>query len=412
MAIGPEPKQGLNILYVGTLPPHPGGSAISCFQLLAGFAGLGHSVRALAPITPEALRSGDLFAASYPNIHVTRFLVPYFDNALPIPSAAEYREVERAQIQEKLPLLISSNRPDVVLIGRESFAWEVPGIAMAHSIPSIMLIRGGSRTARLLNGRYPDDLAHRLLVEYRKVNLIVAVAKHLTEGLQRLGFERVKTIPNAVNLRQFSPKPKNVALLRKLAIKDDDVVVMHVANLQMRKRSLNLVSSSVSALQQDRRLVYVIVGDGPLRETMENTCREKQISEKFRFVGWIEYDRMPDYINLADIVVMPSEAEGMARVYLETQACARVLLASDIPAAREVIVDGETGLLFSKGDIDDLTAKTLLAASDPKFRGDIGRKAREQVKGHSLIDAVTTFATTMEDAIRQHRESLSDRAVL
>jgi glycosyltransferase involved in cell wall biosynthesis len=55
---------------------------------------------------------------------------------------------------------------------------------------------------------------------------------------------------------------------------------------------------------------------------------------------------MPDYINLADIVVMPSAAETQALVYLETQACARLLLASDIPGAREVIVDGETGLLF------------------------------------------------------------------
>jgi len=368
-------------------------------------AGLGHSIRALAPITPEALRSGDLVAVSHPEIHVTRFLVPYFDNALPIPSLAEYREVERAQIQEQLPLLISSGRPDVVLIGRESFAWEVPEIARAHSIPSIMVIRGGSRTARFLEARDPDDLASRLLVEYRKVNLIVSVATHLAEGLRRLGLKDVKTIPNAVNLRQFVPKPKNVTLLRELAIKDDEVVVMHVANLQMRKRSLDLVSSSVPALQQDPRLVYVIVGDGPLRGAMEDACRQKHVSERFRFVGWIGYDRMPEYINLADIVVMPSEAEGMARVYLETQACARVLVASDIPAAREIIVDGETGLLFRKGDIDDLTAKTLLAASDPKLRGEIGREARKRAMAHSLIDAVTAYVATMEEVVRRHRTS-------
>ena len=69
---------------------------------------------------------------------------------------------------------------------------------------------------------------------------------------------------------------------------------------------------------------------------------------RVRFAGWIDYARMPDYINLGDIVVMPSESEGLARVYLEAQACARVLVASDIPPAREVVTEGETGLLFPR----------------------------------------------------------------
>ena len=50
---------------------------------------------------------------------------------------------------------------------------------------------------------------------------------------------------------------------------------------------------------------------------MEDACRRMGIVERVRFVGWIDYDRMPDYLNLADIVVMPSEAETQARVYLE-----------------------------------------------------------------------------------------------
>jgi len=52
---------------------------------------------------------------------------------------------------------------------------------------------------------------------------------------------------------------------------------------------------------------------------------------------------MPEYLNLADMVVMPSETEGLALVCLEAQACERVLIASDIPASREVIEEGSTG---------------------------------------------------------------------
>jgi glycosyltransferase involved in cell wall biosynthesis len=117
----------------------------------------------------------------------------------------------------------------------------------------------------------------------------------------------------------------------------------------------------------------------------------------------MDYARVPAYVNLTDIVVMPSETEGLARVYLETQVCERLLLASDIPAAREVIVDGETGLLFRTGDIDDLTAKTLLVAGDPELRTRIGRQARARAIRHTLDDVVAAYAATLEEVVRRHR---------
>ena len=67
----------LDILYVGTLPPHQGGSAISAAQLLGAFSRRGHTVRALAPATAAQLENGDPFAAQEPGIAVKRFPVPY-----------------------------------------------------------------------------------------------------------------------------------------------------------------------------------------------------------------------------------------------------------------------------------------------------------------------------------------------
>jgi glycosyltransferase involved in cell wall biosynthesis len=312
-----------------------------------------------------------------------------------------YRERESTAIRDGLNGLIASHRPDVLLIGRESFAWDGPEIARSHGLPSVMAIRGGSRTAKLFDGGYPEVLGQRLLREYRKTALLITVAEHLTESLLRLGFSIVKTIPNAVDLGRFYPRPKEAGLLRVLDIRAGDVVVMHVANFQARKRSLDLVTSAQLALERDRRLVYVMVGDGPLRQVMEGACRQARIHGRFRYVGWVEYGRVPDYINLADIVVMPSESEGLSRVYLETQACGRLLLASDIPPAREVIVHGETGFLFRTADIEDLTAKTLLAACDADLRAGVGRKARESAEARSLDRAVAAYAAALSEVARQ-----------
>lgn len=391
----------LYILYVGTLPPHPGGGAISCSQLIIGFANLGHRVRALAPITVEALRSGDDFSASHPQITVTRFPVSQFHDDPNILPSVEYHRQERDQIREILPVMIAKERPDVIIVGRGRFVLYVPDIAKAYSIPCI-LRTAGATTLGILKGAFPEALAQKLITNYFKLNLIISPAKHLAESIQKLNIHKIKVIPNAVDLQQFYPQPKDEVLLRELDIQED-IIAVHVSNLKTLKRPLDIVSSAEQVLKINSNLAYVVVGDGLYRGAMEEACQKKKISDKFRFIGWIDYSRVPAYINVADIVVMPSEAEAQARVYLETQACARLLLASDIPGAREVIVDGETGILFRKGNIDDLTTKVLLAARDLKLRAVIGQKAREQVKSHSIENALTEYIATFKEVIQEFK---------
>jgi glycosyltransferase involved in cell wall biosynthesis len=394
--------QRLDILYVGTLPPHPGGSAISGSQLIVEFARLGHRVRALSPITAEALAAGDRFATSHPEIEITRFAVPYFETSPDRPPPAGYRRLEHEQIQELLPMLIAKERPDVIFIGRETFAWHVPDIAQAAAVPSVLRIAGGT-TGAILTRAYPEAMARQLFEQFRKIHLIITPAAHLTDSLRLLTGHHIMTIPNAVDLQQFAPAPKDAGLLRELAIQGDDVVVMHASNLKPVKRPLDVVHSAERALRHNPKLVYVIVGDGACRQPMEDLCARRGLSERFRFVGWIEYARLPRYMNLADLVIMPSDSEGLARVYLETQACARLLLASDIPAAREVITDGETGLLFRTGDIDDLTTKTLAAAGDPELRARIGRQASRRVRANAIERAVAAYVDAIGSVVSKHR---------
>jgi glycosyltransferase involved in cell wall biosynthesis len=395
--------RSLNLLFVGTLPPRLGGAAIANSQLLNGCSALGHIVRALAPIPDEALHSPDTFAIDSPRLSVTRYRIPAFENSPDVPASEHHRQLEGQQIQTMLPALIAEKRPDIIIIGREAFAWYVPDLAKAYNIPCLLMVHGATTTG-ILNGSYPAALAQQLLDQYRRVNLIVTPARHMAENLRRLGLEHIRVIPNGVDLQHFSPRPKSEVLLRQLALRDADLTVVHVSNLKSLKRPLDIVSSAERALQQNPALVYVIVGDGPCRVQMEDACRSHNLGERFRFVGEVAHKHIPDYINLADMVVMPSAAETQALVYLETQACARLLLASDIPGAREVIVDGETGFLFRMGDIDDLTAKTLFAAHDQRRRTDIGSKAHEYVQAHSLSKAVTTYAATLEDVVRQHQQ--------
>ncbi|MFI5365317.1 MAG: glycosyltransferase family 4 protein [Candidatus Binatia bacterium] len=395
------PSPCLNILYAGTLPPHPGGSAIVGAQLLTRLAEWGHTIRALAPITAEALQAGDRFTAAHPALQVRRFVVPFFESAPNNAPPESYRTCEGRQVRDGLERLIAMERPDIIVIGRETFAFHVPDIAVQHGLPSVVLAHGATTTGMLM-GTIPAAVAERLRAQCRRVQKIVLVAEHLAERYRHWGLSHCEVIQNGVDLAQFRPQPKDAALLRQLAIETDDVVVAHLSNMKDLKRPLDVVWSAMQALQQHPRLVYLIVGDGAFRGRMQEICRQERIDDRFRFVGWVEHEAVSDYINLADIVVMPSESEALALVYLETLACGRLLLASDIAAAREVIVDGENGWLFQKGDVDELAAKTVLAATHGDVRAAIGRRAREMITTHDLNTVAMAYARTFTEIVQRY----------
>lgn len=373
-------------------------------HVLCGLARHGHTIHAAAPTTEEKLKSGDKFAEDHPEINLERIIVPYFATSPDFLSPKKYRKTEGRQIREILTAKISGEKPDVMIIGRESFAWYVPDISLANSIPSVLLIQGGT-THGILQRTIPGKTAQELLEHFRKVTLIISVARHLISPLQKFGLQNIKVIQNAIDTRQFYPRPKDSGLLRELGILKEDTVIAHISNLKILKRPMDIIDSAQIALRRNSTLRYLIIGDGPLRQTMEEACRKYNISNRFIFLGWIDHPSVPGYLNLADVVVMPSEAEGLPLVYLEAQACGKLLLSSDIPAASEVIVPGETGLLFRKGDIQDMTDKILLAAGNPGLREEMGQKARLSLKNDSLEDMVNLYEDALRETVTQFRAS-------
>ena len=398
MSRAPAPP-GRSLLWTGVLPPHQGGAAVSGFQMLVGLAQCGYRIRSLAPITAEMADSGRAFDTAHPELGISRFQVPYAETSPHTPASDAYRDIEQGSIETELSSLIAAERPDVLILGRETFAWRTPSLAERRALPCILRIAGGF-LAGVVDGTYPTHLVSQWVDQVRKVDLIIGQTESVAANLRALGLSRIRIIPNAVDLDRFVPAPKDERLRRELDVDGDRVVIMHVSNLKPLKRALDIVESATVALRQNPRLIYVIVGDGIDRQRMEAACREHGIGDRFRFVGWVPYDRIPAYLNLADVVVMPSASEAQARVYLETQACARTLLASDIVGARHIIEHERTGLLFRCGDVTDLTDKTLAAAADPALRARVGNNARRRVTVHSLRDVAAAYGHAIEDVVR------------
>ena len=391
----PMSPDGAAILYVGALPPESGGSPHVGGLLVAGLAERGHRVRAISPITAEAQQDGDAFARAHPVLPVTRVVGP----PPPVDDArAEdaYRREQSERFRRVVVVELAGDRPDVLVASNTSMAVHLPALQAAYDVPCVLIVHGPT-VLGMLAGTVPAD--RDLLSGLRRTDRLVAVAPHLARALCRLGLDDSCVIENPVDVSRFAPGRKDPALMEALAVTREDLVVAHVSRLGSVKRPLDIVFSAEHALRSNPRLLYLILGDGPLRAPMQEACAQRGVTPRFRFVGRVDHAAVPAHLNLADVVVMPSESEGQCLVYLETQACGRVLLASDIPAAVDVVIDGETGLLFRKGDIAHLAAKTLEAAADPDLRAAIGARARQAAEAHSVDKVVTSYETLFREAI-------------
>ena len=392
----------MNILCISTLPPHPGGSAVSNALLSAGFAAYGHRVRVLSPVTAETIPDATAFADRHPRLEITRFEVPYFEIAPNFAATTEYRRVEGDRIRTLLPAMIAAERPDLLFMGRETFAWHVPDIARAHGIPSVLRL-AGSATWGILGGTLPAPEAEALLASYRKADALISPAHHLAESIARYDVPPVRTIWNPVDLRRFHPRAKNPDLMRRLGIEDRHLVVAHISNLKSMKRPFDILDAAHALREVEVPLRFLIVGDGPCRGELESRCRREGLTSLVQFVGWIDPEDVSEYLNLADLVAQPSVSEAQSRVYLETQASGRVLLASDIPAAREVIEDGTTGVLFRLGDGLDLAAKIDSLIRAPERRRTIGRNARARVEAHAVPTVVQAYLAALVAVVSSPR---------
>jgi glycosyltransferase involved in cell wall biosynthesis len=407
--VTPPHKAALNILALAPLPFYCDGKMTFVMggtnfyaALLPGLARLGHTVRVIAQaLTAQEGQHRTGLAWDFPNLTVEWFALEYRSGSTPPPAA--FLESEKRRLTPLFDRLVHEQRPDVVLIGRQDLVWNGLDCCRAHELPAL-LIPHSAPLAAFKFGAYPQAARQALLDRFYQVDCIVAVAQHLADLLISLGLTRVCTILNNVaDPARFFPAPKDSQLLQKLQIASHQLVVSHCSNLRPKKRPLDLVHAAERVLRSYPETVYLIVGDGPCRQEMEGLGKEKNIATSFRYVGEVAPEEMPRYLNLSDIVVLPSEREGLSLVCREVQACGRVLLTSDIPAAREAIIDRETGVLFRMGDIDDLAAKTLVLAQDPLLRQQIGGKARIAALAQTPEQWVHAYVEVLQQTAAHYR---------
>ena len=262
--------------------------------------------------------------------------------------------------------------------------------ARLAGVPAVATVHG-------LNTRTCFNWASRLIAVSN------AVKQHLVQ--QGLPVSRITVVHNGVDLRQLTRSYQGAELRRAWAIPESCPLLVTVGRLVPEKGHRDLLQALrlLAARPEWRELRLLMVGTGVLAEPLQAEAEQLGLQDR---VIWAGFQRdVPQFVQAADVFVLPSIREGLSLSALEAMALAKPVVACRVGGTPEVVVDGETGLLVSPAAPEELAAALETLLRDPPRAAAMGAAGARRVQAEFDLDHMVSRIETI------YRELLSLRAV-
>lgn len=195
-------------------------------------------------------------------------------------------------------------------------------------------------------------------------------------------------------------------------VPEDALVVLFCAKFLVRKRPRDALQAFARANVHGSYLV--MVGDGPLAQSLREEASKLGIENRVRFIGLIKYSRLPEVYAASDVLVFPSEHEPYGLPVNEAMICGVPVIVSDrVGAGYDLVTEGETGFVYPSGDVDRLTEILRDVVSDREKLKRMGEAARKRMQSWSPREnaEATIEALSSALAIGNPAEGLGGRRV-
>lgn len=157
-----------------------------------------------------------------------------------------------------------------------------------------------------------------------------------------------------------------------------------VGRLEKIKGHIHMLNAFSMIAKKNKSLMLYVIGEGGERRTLENYCKENNLSERVVFTGFVQNPE--EYTSKAIIVVVPSLIEPFGLIVLEAQAQNTPVIGFDIPALNEIIIDNETGLLVPAYNAVILYEKIVNLLDNESYRRKLSNSAYQRLTNSFSID--------------------------
>ncbi len=302
------------------------------------------------PVWPQALRS-------------TAWLVP-----------GRMGRVRRGMLARRVSAVILDGSHELKTVGLAAHQMNVPHVILRRGIPQPL-------TPGWANRWLMRNVVTRLIANSQAT--LDAMAGGFPEDMERL---RPRVIYNGVEPAGWQP-PATRPPTGRIAV---------VGRLEWEKG----VDRAIQALHLLRRRMghatLRVIGEGSQRVNLETLVGELGLADAVEFTGHSSDVR--HLLNECDVLVLPSRWEGFGFVLVEAMLLEMPTVAFDLPAAREVILDGTTGLLVPQDDIDALAGALGAILATPGRARTLGMAGRMRALSQFTLDRA---AAELEQVLRE-----------
>jgi glycosyltransferase involved in cell wall biosynthesis len=243
--------------------------------------------------------------------------------------------------------------------------------------------------------RYKIDL---FLSRWNKAMVVVAesIQKRLTA--HNIPEEKIYVIENGVDTDIFRPSSQICMEVRKeLGIPAERKVVGLIGRMVPLKNHSIFLQAAGEVLKEIKNVCFLIAGDGPLKENIQNHALSLGITDKVIFTGWrTDIERI---ITALDILVLCSQIEGHNIVILEAMSCGKPVIGTDVQGIRSIITDDKNGVLVPEGDSTALAKTISYLLNNPPKAETLGISARNFIKEKYSITRMVADYTNLYQSL-------------
>ena len=300
-------------------------------------------------------------------------------------------------VTPELSSIITRGRFDAFIVQGWMTASYLQAIRACKRTGTPILVRGDSHLATprspwLRAVKWP---AYRWLISQFDGYLVVgsrARAYVLHYGARA---DRCFDAPHSVDNQFFAShadaiRHERPSLRRECGVPEDGPAALFVGKL-IDGKAADVFIESVARAAAHTSLTGLIVGDGPLRPTLEALAR--RLNAPVRFAGFLNQTQLVRAYAMSDVLVVPSVSETWGLVINEAMASGLpAVVSSGVGAADDLVLPGRTGDVFPVGDVNALSTILVRVASDATYRAALGRNARAHI---CRFDTAATAAGTV-----------------
>ena len=360
--------------------PHSNGVTNSLLRVIEHLTARGDEAMVIAPES-----KGSQGPVRYGIASITR---------LPAMGLPRYRDV-RVSLSGvgRISRILEKYEPDVVhLASPFMLGWSAVRACNELGLPTVAIYQTDVPSfARGYNGRWAESILwNRILNLHNRADLTLAPSTYTMRQLEQLGVERLKLWPRGVDAARFHPSKRSQELRDRFA-PHGEVIVGYVGRLAAEKRVEDL-----GRLTEVEGMSLVIVGEGPAHQKL------KAMLPKAHFMGFLAGEELAHAYASFDVFVHCGEFETFGQTIQESLASGLPVIAPRQGGPIDLVDHGETGFLYSPGDLDSMVAHVQELVSHHDTRAQFSARARLSIEGRTWDKICDTLISYYEQAIRDH----------